>query len=75
MVSGWLSEKGGTEKEVLYILKQVGGKRGKVGLAKKVRAVSVSLAEGSLGQLSGKLSVRIHLHEGKKVLGVAIQGY
>lgn len=77
MASGRLSEREQRyrRKSIVYIVKQAGGKRRKVGqvlswcLTKKEGTVSESLGEGSAGLFLGLLSVR----QKAKGLGVDIQ--
>lgn len=53
MVSDWLSERGGVQRRVTYILKQEGGKKRKTGqfctvcLAKKMGTITESLEKYS----------------------------
>ena len=60
-----------TEEEVICIQKQMGEKREKAGqVCSEYRTVSESLWQDSSGQSLGLQSIRIHLCEGKTVLGM-----
>lgn len=75
-----IREGGAAKEDFIYKLKQGAGEGERqakfIGVpGQKVRTDFESLGKGSISQLLGLLSIRIHQCEGKEVLEVDIYGY